>query len=203
MRVLGIDPGTRAVGYGVVEDRDGGLRLCEAGTIRLPEDRELGDRLVAIADALGRVLSAWAPEAAAVENVYLGRNPRAALVIGEGRGVALLAAARAGVPVCGYEPARLKRALCGNGRAAKRQVQAMVQALLELETPLASDHEADAAALALCHLRHARADLPHARRALPEAVRRALGDLRPRGRSRKRRPLRARRVPRADRGDPA
>jgi crossover junction endodeoxyribonuclease RuvC len=152
-RIIGIDPGTRNVGYGVIEVRSRALVRLASGCIS-PSAGTLQERLVAIFRELREVMEFHRPGSAAVETVFAGRNPRTAIAIGEARGVALLAAAERGLNAKGYEPALVKRAVAGSGRADKEQVRRMVQVLLSLVEPPATDHEADALAVAITHARH-------------------------------------------------
>ncbi|MDR1519665.1 MAG: crossover junction endodeoxyribonuclease RuvC [Planctomycetota bacterium] len=152
-RIIGIDPGTRHVGYGVVESRGRSLIRLASGCVAA-SDSPLPARLAMIFRTLREVMEAYAPEAAAVETVFSGKNPKTAIAIGEGRGVAVLAAAERGLEVRGYEPALVKRAVAGSGRAGKEQMRRMVGILLSLREPPATDHEADALALAITHARH-------------------------------------------------
>lgn len=152
-RILGIDPGTRFVGYGVVERRANSLHCLDSGCIRAEGDT-LAERLVTIYRGLRQVILLHSPQAAAVETVFTGNNPKTAIAIGEGRGVALLSAAEQGIAVKGYEPALIKRAVAGNGRADKDQVRGMVRVLLQLPCLPATDHESDALAIAITHARH-------------------------------------------------
>ncbi len=154
MRIIGIDPGTRNVGYGIVEEREGCLICLDHGCIS-SKDPVMANRLVAIYEGLTAAIARWNPAAAAVETVFTSVNPRTAIAIGEGRGVAVLSAAQCGMPVQGYEPALVKRTVAGNGRADKEQVRSMVKVLLNLAVPPATDHESDALALAITHARHA------------------------------------------------
>lgn len=156
-RILGIDPGTRSVGWGVVEASGNAMRRIDAGTIRAKGD-EIPERLVVIHAELQRVIDEHAPSVAAVETVFGGENIRTAIAIGEGRGVAVLSAAEKGLEVFGYEPATVKRAIAGSGRASKEQVQEMVGVLLNLAEAPSSDHEADALALAIAHVQRARTE---------------------------------------------
>ena len=153
LRIIGIDPGTRHVGYGVVECRGLGLSRLESGCIA-PPNGPLPGRLLAIHLGLREVIIRLGPSLAAVETVFAGRNPKTAIAIGEGRGAALLTAAEHGLEVSGYEPALVKRAVAGSGRADKEQVRSMVRVLLALPEPPATDHEADALALAITLARH-------------------------------------------------
>jgi crossover junction endodeoxyribonuclease RuvC len=184
MKVIGIDPGTIHVGYGVVEEKDGVLRCLDSGSIDAEGD-DVAQRLVGIHRALQVVMREWKPEVAAVESVFFGKNVKSAIKIGEGRGIAILSAAEAEVPVVGYEPALVKRAVCGNGRASKRQIQEMVRVRLCLEEIPHTDHEADALALAICHINRSRMGFGTGKRALPEAVLKALGGKVPKKRRRK------------------
>ncbi len=152
-RILGIDPGTRFVGYGMVEKRANALVYLAGGCIQAEGDT-IAQRLVTIHRGLCEVVKEHRPDTAAVETVFTGHNPKTAIAIGEGRGVALLSIAENGVEVKGYAPALVKRSVTGSGRADKDQVRAMVQALLCLPALPATDHEADALALAITHARH-------------------------------------------------
>ncbi len=152
-RILGIDPGTRFVGYGIVEKRANALVYLAGGCIQAVGD-SIAQRLVAIHRGLSEVVREHRPDTAAVETVFTGHNPKTAIAIGEGRGVALLSIAENGVEVKGYAPALVKRSVTGSGRADKDQVRAMVQALLCLPALPETDHEADALALAITHARH-------------------------------------------------
>ena len=152
-RILGIDPGTRHVGYGIVECRGNSLSWLASGCINA-KGATISERLVVIYRGLREVIVRHAPETAAVETVFTGNNPKTAIAIGEGRGVAVLSAAEQGIEVKGYEPALVKRAVAGNGRADKDQVRAMVRVLLALPCSPSTDHESDALAIAITHAHH-------------------------------------------------
>ncbi len=154
MRVLGIDPGSAATGWGLVELVGGSLRHGGHGVLRTGSG-EAAPKLGLLAGALAELFERERPEVAAVERIFVARSPRSALVLGQARGVALAVAALAGVPVAEYTPAEVKRAVTGSGRAAKPQVQWMVEALLSLPRRPARD-AADALALAICHARAGR-----------------------------------------------
>lgn len=154
-RILGIDPGTRHVGYGVIETRGNALAFIAGGCIKAGRG-EVCDRLVEIHRALQTVIREHTPGVAAIETVFAGENIGTAIAIGEARGVAMLSAAELGLEVAGYEPAVVKRAVAGNGRAGKEQVQEMVRVLLGLSSAPETDHEADALALAITHSHHMR-----------------------------------------------
>lgn len=150
-RVLGLDPGSRVCGYGVVEERGQGLVLIAAGALRPAPDGPFEQRLAAIHAGLSRVIEQHHPLEAAVEGVFQAKNPRSALLLGHARGVALLAAAQAGLKVHEYPPASVKKALVGGGRAAKEQVRAMVSTILNAKDRLSLD-ASDALAVAITHL---------------------------------------------------
>jgi crossover junction endodeoxyribonuclease RuvC len=151
VKVLGIDPGTAACGYGIVHESDGRLRAVDHGwwKTRAGEPQEL--RLKTIFEHVDEVVAAHAPDAVALEESFVGVDARTALFVGQARGAILVACARAGVACVEYAPARVKQVVCGYGRAEKGQVQRMVQAILGLTTPPSSSHAADALAVAICH----------------------------------------------------
>ena len=133
MRVLGVDPGSRFMGYGVVEERRGRLAHVAHGVIKVDPDAPLHQRLMVLHAELTGALRQLKPEAVAVEGVFTFRNARSALVLGHARGVALLAAAQAGLPVYEYPPAKVKRSVGAGGADGKDAVARMVCALLKLE----------------------------------------------------------------------
>lgn len=150
MRILGIDPGTRYFGYGVIERLAAGrVRYIECGVIQ-PARGELAGRLAEIARGLGEIIGELEPDVVAVEGVFHGVNARSALQLGHSRGVALAAAGTHLLPVHEYAPATVKRAVAGNGQATKDQVQAMVRALCGLRRAPTLD-ASDALAVAICH----------------------------------------------------
>lgn len=152
MIVLGVDPGTRTTGYGVVASNGGGaVSLLECGVIRTDSSAPLAQRLREIHDGLVEVLDRHAADVMAVEGVFYGRNVQTTVLLGHARGAAILAAALRDVAVAEYSPAEIKSAVTGTGRATKEQVQYMVQTLLRLrEAPRPAD-AADGVAVALCH----------------------------------------------------
>lgn len=153
--IIGIDPGTRSVGYGVIAAHGNACRFVAGGCIR-PSGESIAERLVQIHRGLQESIRAHSPIAAAIETVYGGNNMKTSIAIGEGRGVAVLSAAELGLEVFGYEPATVKRAVAGSGRASKEQMQEMVRVLLCLKEKPATDHEADALALAITHASRSR-----------------------------------------------
>jgi crossover junction endodeoxyribonuclease RuvC len=150
--VLGVDPGTAATGYGLVErDPGGAWRLVECGVVRPRAGTTLPARLQVIFEGIAELIARHRPDAVAVESVFVQRNPRSALVLGHARGVVLLAAAQAGLVVAEYPPALVKKAVTGAGAATKPQVQQMLARLLRLRTPPAPSDAADGVAVALTH----------------------------------------------------
>lgn len=150
MRILGIDPGSVATGYGVVERREGRLVHVAHGTLRPPSGASFARRLDFLHRSMGQVIEEHAPEVAALEQVFVAGSPRSALVLGQARGAVLSAVGAAGLVVREYSAAQVKQAVTGSGRAAKRQVQTMVRRLLDLTRVPASD-AADALAVAIRH----------------------------------------------------
>jgi crossover junction endodeoxyribonuclease RuvC len=151
MIVLGVDPGAANTGFGVVRSMGGRMVALDGGVIETTPNHPLERRLQRIHEALLELLDWHEPDALAVENIYFGHNARSAFAVGQARGVALLAAALRGIECFDYTPQAVKLAVCGSGAAGKRQVQRMVASLLSLGEPPASDHAADALAVAICH----------------------------------------------------
>jgi crossover junction endodeoxyribonuclease RuvC len=149
MIVLGIDPGTAALGYGVVE-RNGGLRAVDVGCVTTSPDLPLGERLRAIHDALTELIETHRPTLLGVERLFFSKNAQTAFAVGQARGVVLLAAAQHGVPVREATPNEVKVAVAGYGAADKEQVGRMVATILGLEAVPTPDDAADALAVAIC-----------------------------------------------------
>ena len=152
MRVLGVDPGSLVTGFGVVEEDAGRLHAVAWGAIRTTARQPLGQRLKRIYDGLSEAVQTWQPDAVSVEQVFFADNPKTALTLGHARGVALLTVANAAVPLVEYSALQIKMAVVGYGRAAKSQVQQMVQTLLRLDERPHPTDAADALAAAICHL---------------------------------------------------
>ena len=155
MRVLGIDPGSRRTGWGVVQLEGTRLQHVAAGTISVPEKLPLSERLRRIHLGLAEVIAAHAPEAVAVEEIFFAKYANAALKLGHARGVALLVAAQSEIAVHEYPPAIVKRTVVGRGGADKVQVGRLVTALLGLREPPEED-AADALAVAITHIQASR-----------------------------------------------
>lgn len=158
MRILGIDPGSVATGFGVVERADGALLHVAHGSLRPPRGVALALRLHHLYRALAQVIEEHRPDGVAVEQVYVATNARAALVLGQARGAVLAAVAAAGLPVSEYTPSQIKQGVTGSGAAGKPQVQAMVRRILALERAPAPD-AADALAAAIRHAHEPRLSL--------------------------------------------
>jgi crossover junction endodeoxyribonuclease RuvC len=151
VKVIGIDPGTAACGYGIVHERDGRLRAVGHGWWKTPAAQRLEQRLKTIFDAVEALVSEHAPDAVVLEESFVGVDARTALSVGQARGAVLVASARAGVACAEYPPAVVKQAVCGYGRADKQQVKKMVKAILGMPSEPTPSHAADALAVAICH----------------------------------------------------
>ena len=151
MKVLGIDPGTAACGYGIVHESDGRLRATCHAWWRTQASERIEARLLTVFTGVQELIAEHGPDAVALEESYVGADARIALSVGQARGAVLVAASSAGVPCVEYAPAAVKQAVCGYGRADKGQVQRMVKAILGLPEPPSPHHAADALAVAICH----------------------------------------------------
>jgi crossover junction endodeoxyribonuclease RuvC len=154
MRIIGLDPGLRATGWGIIHAEGNRLSHVAHGTIRSNPDDELAYRLRSLHDALTELLQEWQPQAAAVEETFVNKNPASTLKLGQARGVVLLAPAQAGLPVAEYAATVIKKAVVGTGAADKEQVHAMVKRLLPGCNVTGTD-AADALAVAICHAHNA------------------------------------------------
>ena len=150
IRILGIDPGLRITGFGLIEKAGSRLAYLGSGCVRAPEDGSLPLRLKAILDGLREVIAEYRPQQVAVEIVFVNVNPQSTLLLGQARGAAICAAVDAELPVAEYTALQVKKAVVGNGHAAKEQVQHMVRRLLALPGDPSPD-AADALACAICH----------------------------------------------------
>ena len=151
VRVLGVDPGTAVTGWGVVERRNGRIAHLAHGAVTPPARISLPTKLAAVHAALSELCSTWHPDVLALEQNFVGRNVQSAFRLGEVRGIAMLAAATAGIVIAEYAPATVKLAVAGTGRAEKEQVQRAIARELRVVERLVPD-AADALAIALCHL---------------------------------------------------
>jgi len=153
IRILGIDPGLRRTGWGLIEVEGSRLASVACGSLETSERDALGTRLVAIHDGLAAVIERYRPQEAAVEATFVNRNAAATLKLGQARGVALLVPAKSGIAVAEYAPNLVKKAIVGAGHGEKPQVRMMIGVLLPNADPL-SDDAADALAVAVCHAHH-------------------------------------------------
>jgi len=151
MIILGIDPGIAIVGYGVVFYDGKEFRPIEFGAITTPAGNKLTDRLRDIYESVSLLIEKHKPDAFSIEELFFNTNVKTAISVAHGRGVCLLAASVQGVPIFEYTPLQVKQAVCGYGRADKRQVQTMVTSMLKLNATPKPDDVADALAIALCH----------------------------------------------------
>jgi crossover junction endodeoxyribonuclease RuvC len=154
--VLGIDPGSRITGYGLIREASGKLSLVDAGTIRTDSDAGMDVRLGQIFFRLSEIIARHLPAQSAIENVFQARNPSSALKLGQARGVAIAACAHGRVPVFSYEPTMVKKSIVGVGRADKAQVAFMVARLLAVSRPDWALDCSDALAVAICHINQQR-----------------------------------------------
>jgi len=150
VRILGLDPGSRICGYGVIDERGGELLYVECGVLTAPEGRPMEQRLGEIARGLREVIGELAPEVVAIEDVFSHQNVRSALALAQARGMALAVVGLAGLSVASYPPASVKKAVSGSGRADKDQIARMVQALIGLRSLPRAD-ATDALAVAITH----------------------------------------------------
>jgi crossover junction endodeoxyribonuclease RuvC len=154
MRILGIDPGSRITGYGIITAQGNEIGFVACGTIRTEGEPDFSRRLLTIFQDLCEVISIHSPEVAAVEDIFIDRNPRSALKLGHARGAAVVAVLHNNLAVYDYTARKVKQAVAGYGHAEKSQVQHMVRFLLDLDS-VPSQDAADALAVAICHAHHA------------------------------------------------
>lgn len=153
--VIGIDPGTARLGYGIIQDGEQ-LKALAYGVVETSAHQPMEQRLLALYQELNTLFTQYRPRALALEQLFFARNVTTALTVGQARGIALLVSAQHQIPVFEYKPAEIKQAIVGYGRAEKRQMQEMTRILLGLPDIPRPDDAADALAIALCHLQHAR-----------------------------------------------
>ena len=153
IRIIGIDPGLRRTGWGVIETLGNSLKFIAAGTVRSDEKKDLASRLCELFDGLSEVVHAQMPHEAAVENTFVNVDASATLKLGQARGIAMLVPAKAGLLVAEYAPNAVKKAVIGVGHGDKAQIQMMVKVLLPKSVVDSAD-AADALAIAICHAHH-------------------------------------------------
>ena len=151
MFIMGLDPGTAITGYGLIKYDGSRFSMIDCGCVRTSPEMPMSERLQIIYRELTDVIRQYKPEQFAIEELFFNKNARTALAVGHARGVAMLAASSAGLPVFEYTPLQVKQAVTGFGRAAKTQVQFMVKTILALPEAPAPDDVADALAVAICH----------------------------------------------------
>ena len=151
MRIIGIDPGYAIMGWGVLDLKGNKFSVVDYGSITTDAGVEAAKRLQHIYAELGAIIAKYQPEEAAIEELFFNNNAKTVILVGEARGIAVLACANAGLEISEYTPLQIKQALVGYGRADKKQVQAMVKAILNLKEVPKPDDTADAVAAAICH----------------------------------------------------
>lgn len=152
MVILGIDPGSTVTGYGLIKDNHNRMTLVDYGVIRVSNKKTLPERLAEIYSGICDIISQSEPDQLAVEEAFYSKNAKSALVMGQIRGVVILAGAQAKIPVAEYSPREIKSSIVGNGGASKLQVQYMVKNILEMKRLPEPEDASDALAIALCHL---------------------------------------------------
>ncbi len=155
MRVLGVDPGSRITGYGLLEERNREISFIEAGLVKPPEKMPFSQKIHRIFQGLVEILERSAPDAVAVEDLFYAKNARSSLKLGHARGAALIAAGQHNIPVFEYTPLEIKKSVVGYGRADKEQVRSMVSMMLQLKKQVPLD-ASDALAAAICHINSSR-----------------------------------------------
>ncbi len=152
MRILGVDPGTLALGYGIIEKKGQAMRVLDYGCLKMTSRQAFPARLKAIYDEISRLVVTFKPDQFAVESLFYAKNPKVAIKMGHARGVVIVAAANQNIPTSEYAPREIKQSVVGNGGASKEQVQRMLKQILGLpEVPEPLD-ASDALAVAVCHL---------------------------------------------------
>ena len=152
-RLIGLDPGLRATGWGIVDQSGNRLRWIADGAVTTDAKQDLANRLRQLHDGLQQVIADWQPDVAAIEETFVNKNPTSTLKLGQARGVSLLVASLNGLPVTEYAPNAIKKAVVGTGHAAKEQIHMMVRMLLP-GAGIANEHAADALAAAICLAHH-------------------------------------------------
>ncbi len=160
MKIIGIDPGSRKTGYGIIEKEGNRNQYIGSGTIHLKETLVLAERLVILDEKLAEILREFEPDCGSIETIFFSKNAKSALILGHARGVALLKLASQQLPIYEYTPLEVKQTIVGTGRASKEQVQHMVRVLLNQKQILMGEDESDALAIAITHSHF----IPHLKR---------------------------------------
>jgi crossover junction endodeoxyribonuclease RuvC len=155
MRILGVDPGTTNLGYGVVDGEEE-MHMVDCGVLSLPSRIPMEERLRSFYSELSAIIAKHKPDEAAIEEPFVGRNPRSAFAVGRAQATAILAAANQGLPIYYYSPAKVKEQITSYGQSDKQQVQKMVRIQLRLSEAPRPSHAADALAVAICHIQQRR-----------------------------------------------
>jgi len=151
MRILGIDPGYAILGYGVIDMKGNRFSVCGYGAVTTDASMEMPDRLKHLYTQIMEIIQEYEPEVVSIEELFFNNNAKTALLVGQARGVAILACANSGLEIREYTPLQIKQGIVGYGRAEKKQVQAMVKTILHLDEVPKPDDTADALAAAICH----------------------------------------------------
>lgn len=151
MRILGIDPGTAITGFGVIDADGQKFKFVDAGVIRTPKEQPMNERLNTVYDEMKELIEEFKPDVMSIELLFFARNVTTAMTVGQSRGIVMLAATQAGIPIYEYTPMQVKQAVTGYGKADKKQIQEMVKTLLKLDAIPKPDDAADGLAIAITH----------------------------------------------------
>ena len=151
MRILGIDPGTAITGFGVIDCEGAKFKFVDAGVIRTPKEQPMNERLMTVYDEMKELIEEFKPDVMSIELLFFARNVTTAMTVGQSRGIVMLAATQANIPVFEYTPMQVKQAVTGYGKADKKQIQEMVKQLLKLSEIPKPDDAADGLAIAITH----------------------------------------------------
>lgn len=151
MRILGIDPGTAITGFGVIDYDGRSFKFVDAGVIRTPKEQPMNERLSTVYDEIKELLAEFTPDVMSIELLFFARNVTTAMTVGQSRGIVMLAATQAKIPIYEYTPMQVKQAVTGYGKADKKQIQEMVKNLLKLDQIPKPDDAADGLAIAITH----------------------------------------------------
>jgi crossover junction endodeoxyribonuclease RuvC len=151
MRILGIDPGTAITGFGVIDTEGSRFSFVDAGVIRTPKEQPMNERLATVYDEIKELIEEFKPDVMSIELLFFARNVTTAMTVGQSRGIVMLAATQAKIPIYEYTPMQVKQAVTGYGKADKKQIQEMVKNLLKLDQIPKPDDAADGLAIAITH----------------------------------------------------